>query len=134
MSDGKHHVFVYGTLKDGFSNNRLLKDAEFISRGCTILPYRMYETGGFPVVFQEHQDGNVSGECYAVTDEQLKRLDSLEGHPNFFERREIAVDLGDTGIQQTCWMYFGNTDWWSYTPDLPVVKKQADGAFNWRSE
>lgn len=129
----KHHVFVYGTLKDGLSNHRLLKAAEFIGRGCTVQPYVMRDTGGFPVVFQEEQKANVRGEIYEVDDHILGHLDSLEGHPQFFERREITVDIEDTGVQQTCWMYFGNQKggYWGQR-NLPEATVHS-GAYNWRA-
>lgn len=129
-------VFVYGTLKDGLSNNVLLRSATFVSRGCTVKPYIMYDTGGFPVVFQETEKHNVSGEVYEVDDQTLQRLDRLEGHPSFFERREITVDLADTGVQHTCWMYFGHKDGWGKRAhqSLPEVSPQDNGAYNWRAE
>lgn len=132
---GKHTVFVYGTLKDGFGNNRLLKSAEFIGRACTVLPYVMLDTGGFPVVFQDGGKHNVSGEVYEVDDQTLAMLDRLEGHPSFYERRQIEVDVEDTGVLQTCWMYFGNTSAGSWgRRSLPEVPVQANGAYNWRAE
>ena len=130
-----HKVFVYGTLKEGFGNNALLRDATFVSRGCTVQPYLMLDTGGFPVVFQDPAKHNVSGEVYEVDDATLAQLDRLEGHPSFYERKEITVDLGDTGIQDTCWMYFGNVSAGSWgRRSLPEVSVQPDGSYNWRAE
>lgn len=130
----KYTVFVYGTLKDGFSNNRLLSAADFVGRGCTVKPYVMMDTGGFPVVFQETAKANVAGEVYEVDGQTLKALDRLEGHPSFFERREVTVDIEDTGVQQTCWMYFGNQKGWGRRSGLTEAPVHANGSYNWRSE
>lgn len=129
----KHHVFVYGTLKAGLSNHILLKSADFVGRGMTIKPYMMCDTGGFPVVFQEADLHNVLGEVYEVDEQTLKRLDRLEGHPDMFERRQVTVDIDDSGVQQSCWMYFGNQDHWKhYIANLERVKPQSNGAYAWR--
>lgn len=103
------HVFVYGTLKQGYGNHRLLESSEYVGRGTTILPYLM-EHAGCPVVFRSNEGPlhNVDGEVYEVTDETLSYLDRLEGHPGWYVRHEVAVDIQDTGIQQMCWMYFGD--------------------------
>ena len=42
-------VFVYGTLKEGFGNNRLLKDSQKISEDA-VEGFVMYHMGGFPGV------------------------------------------------------------------------------------
>lgn len=124
-------VFVYGTLKDGKGNAVLLRGADFVGRGMTIKPYTMFDTGGFPVVFQEQPNANVQGEVYDVSDEILARLDRLEGHPDFFERREIEVDIGDTGVYHTCWMYFGQHETWEQRiPSLSLVVPH-NGAYDW---
>jgi len=128
-----HMVFVYGTLKDGLSNNRLLRSATFVGRGITVHPYTMFDTGGFPVVFQETAKHNVFGEVYEIDDDTLHSLDRLEGHPSFYERREVTVDIDDTGIQQSCWMYFGNVKSWGRRAGLPEVPVQSNGAYNWRA-
>lgn len=125
-----HNVFVYGTLKHGQSNHHLIKGAEFIGRACTVQPYRMYTTGGYPVVFEEPAY-SIAGEVYYVNDIQLKALDRLEGHPNFFIRKQIPVDINWTGIHDTVWMYFGNKDHWVGRETLPVISPDATGACVW---
>lgn len=108
---GSHHVFVYGTLKTGFGNNRLLSNGVFVGKAVTVLPFVMRNTGGFPVVFRDRSPSpshNIEGEVYEVNDETLRRLDSLEGHPDWYVRDETNVDIQDTGVQQSCWIYFGD--------------------------
>ena len=123
-----HKVFVYGTLKAGLSNSGLLKDATVVDYGVTHEPYMMMDTGGYPVVIQKEK-APVSGEIYHVDDQTLARLDRLEGHPNFFRREEIAIDVKDSGILYTCWMYFGHPEWFDGKFYDEAAMK--DGNYNW---
>jgi gamma-glutamylaminecyclotransferase len=132
------HVFVYGTLKHGFGNHRaLLRDATFVGKGTTILPFVMRSNGGFPVVLRHRADEtglahNISGEIYEVDDTVLRQLDGLEGHPNWYEREEVAVDVADTGVQQSCWMYIGTH--FRQPHEMTLCPVDASGAYVWGSE
>lgn len=125
-----HIVFVYGTLKHGLSNSRLLRQAEFLGPAVTVKEYMMVDTGGFPMCFPSgSQAHRVVGEVYAVTPDELKSLDRLEGHPVFFCREEIPVDMSDSGIVQAAWMYFG-PDHDGYK-NHPLASRTA-GFYNWQ--
>lgn len=127
-----NHVFVYGTLKSGHGNHGYLRGATFVGTGVTTRPFFMCDTGGFPVVFDIEKRHNVTGEVYEVTDEQLRAMDRLEGHPVMFHRTEVVVDVSDTGVQQTCWMYLGTEDYWKrYIPSLDTMKPDTTGAYVW---
>lgn len=132
MTDHEHFVFVYGTLKRPYGNNRLLRSSVFVGTGTTVMPFWMRTTGGFPVVFRGQQAqgqpvGNIEGEIYEVNSETLRSLDGLEGHPGWYVRDQVSVDVQDTGIQQSCWMYFG--DHWQNTA-LPVGLTSR-GTYSW---
>ena len=76
-----HKVFVYGTLKQGHGNNRLLEGSLFCGKAITNNTFKMYD-GGFPYVVDDNTIGGnypVIGEVYEVDDATLKRLDGLEG-------------------------------------------------------
>lgn len=78
QSGGEVLVFVYGTLKKGFSNHeRFLKGKEKIS-DAVLHGYNMYSLGRFPGIVVGK--GNVYGEVYEVNQETLRRLDALEGY------------------------------------------------------
>lgn len=83
-------VFVYGTLKKGYGNNRLLEDA--ILDSIDELPgfemYYSYGVGSFPVI-KRSGNHSVVGEVYDLTGcpYVLGWLDSLEGHPNWYNRQ-----------------------------------------------
>lgn len=84
-------VFVYGTLKKGRGNDRLLNGAKFLGNARTTSgAYTMYQ-GGYPMVLA---DGlfHISGELYEVDNPKiLESLDRLEGHPDFFHRHSVSV-------------------------------------------
>lgn len=76
----KINVFVYGTLKKGESNHRLLKDQEFLGTYKTTPEYRMYDYGFFPCLKEDAGHGiSIEGELYKVDSLTLRRLDVLEG-------------------------------------------------------
>lgn len=90
------NLFVYGTLKRGYSNHRLLVDATFL--GNDEAPGRLYAFGrGVPHV--KPLDGSqlmwVKGEVYRLTNpEMLRAVDRLEGHPNGYTRTEVRLRSG----------------------------------------
>ena len=91
-------VFVYGTLKQGYHNHRLLAQATLLGEFTTPPNYTMYHLGGFPAVVM---DGNTAiiGEVYEVDRQEFQQLDFLEGYPDFYTRDIIETDYGDA------WMY-----------------------------
>lgn len=91
-------VFVYGTLKKGFGNNRLLKDSEFVGTFRTPPDFHMVSLGGFPGVIDKGSTP-ISGEVYKVTKPVMDRLDSLEGYPSFYTRKQIPTEFG------AAWVY-----------------------------
>ena len=104
MMERKHLVFVYGTLRNGHSNNHLLKDAYCYGIGSTEASYSMYLISGYPYVTSFEARYPIVGELYAVDDNTLKTLDSMEGHPRYYERRETTIIVGEE--RYVAWMYF----------------------------
>ena len=96
-----NYVFVYGTLKRGFGNSVLLNEAEFVQEAVTSPEFTMRSLGFFPGV-QLVGETPISGEIYKVTDLELKRLDRLEGYPNFYNRKQIEIP----GVDVRPWMYY----------------------------
>lgn len=71
-------LFVYGTLRRGCGNHRLLDGSEY--HGIAVLDgYRMVSLGGFPAIYRGEKGDTVTGEVYEVDAATLRRLDSLEG-------------------------------------------------------
>jgi gamma-glutamylcyclotransferase (GGCT)/AIG2-like uncharacterized protein YtfP len=97
-----HKVFVYGTLKSGHGNNRLLRESQMLGRCVLHLPYTFVHLGGFPGLVRTNPTPAprpVGGEVWEVDERTLARLDMLEGHPSFYERLTIETPFG------TAWTY-----------------------------
>lgn len=97
-----HRVFVYGTLKQGHGNNRLLRTSTLIGRCLVKVPFSFVSLGGFPGLVRTNPppaSRDVGGEVWEVDDVTLGRLDMLEGHPDFYERLQIETPFG------TAWTY-----------------------------
>ena len=97
-------VFVYGTLKKGFYNHRLLENDIFISKGETDEAYLMTESG-IPYVSQSISYSKIQGEIYLVSRESMDMLDMLESHPTWYERKLVKINT-EEGIDFECWLYF----------------------------
>ena len=87
-------IFVYGSLRRGFYNHRLLEKADYLRHSITRAEYRMHSLGGFPSV-QPGGTTAIIGEIYDVDVLTLLRLDRLEGHPTLYRRTEITMADGE---------------------------------------
>ncbi len=95
-------IFVYGSLKKGFSNHSILRmysDTKFLGKAVTDDKFKMvgYSSGTFPYIVRESipipvNATQIQGELYEISEECLGILDTLEGHPEFYTRCEIYVD------------------------------------------
>lgn len=90
-------LFVYGTLKSNYGNNRILNNAEYVGNACLDKSFSMYltENGYFPYVVKEPSPDNVKGELYWITPDILDNTDALEGHPDFYKRQKTVVTRPD---------------------------------------
>lgn len=70
-------VFVYGTLRRGGSNHFRMAGAEFISTGT--IRGRMYRIDWYPGLVLDSGGGEIRGDLYLVSREQLEVLDRFEG-------------------------------------------------------
>ena len=100
-----YKVFVYGTLKKGHGNHRLLAGSEFLGEGRTREKYALYSSG-IPFAIKEEKVSKIQGELYLVNAATLTDLDRLEGHPGWYCREEISVVLEGKGAEVTAWLYF----------------------------
>ena len=108
-------IAVYGTLRRGWGNNRLLADSKFVDAGKTKVKYTMYASG-IPFVSSHKPTSNIHVEVFDVPEEDVPRVDGLEGHPNWYQRRPIQVIL-DSGEETTAELYFMDGE-----RGLPVVE------------
>ena len=129
-----HLVAVYGTLKKGYGNyHRYLQSAKYIGRGETKDQYPLVVSGLPYLLEKKNQGANVTIDLFKVSDAQLIKLDSLEGHPNWYIRKKIPVVVN--GRTYFAWVYFnpqaeshfdGENFVKSYETTFPQTKTYAD--------
>lgn len=103
-------VFVYGTLKRNYGNNRLLAGCDF--EGEQIIPgyklYYSYEYYGFPVAHPS-ENSFIKGEIYNIPDDIaagiIRNLDFLESNGSMYNR---------TMINEDTFLYVGHPDNWAW--------------------
>ena len=92
-------LFVYGTLKQGFYNNYLLKDSKFLKNVVTDDEYPMFmRCENFPYLKNENKGYNIKGELWEVSDEKIKELDYFEGVPDLYYRDTLKVNNEDVFV------------------------------------
>lgn len=91
-------VIVYGTLKRGYFNHRVISMAEgnFIKE-VTVHNVSMYSYGPYPVALLD-EPCQIKGELFEV--KNIGPLDRLEGYPDFYDRSQVATTEGDMA-----WIY-----------------------------
>lgn len=85
-------LFVYGTLKRGRKNHRLIAGQEFIGPARTEPRYRLFDCGPHPALVADNDGIGVQGELYRVDEEELPDLDAFEEVPTLFQREEIRLE------------------------------------------
>jgi gamma-glutamylaminecyclotransferase len=101
-------VAVYGTLKKGYSNyHHYLSSSKFVGKGTTKFKYPLV-VSGLPYLIDECGKGHkVEVDVFKVSDSVLKELDRLEGHPTWYRRRQVAIEVNKKTLR--CWVYFNLT-------------------------
>ena len=102
-------VAVYGTLKKGFHNNHsYLRNSKFLGKGYTKDKYPLV-VSGLPYLIDKKDKGtNVRVDVFKVDDKTFKDLDMLEGHPRWYRRRQIPINVNNKVIN--AWIYFNPTE------------------------
>ena len=103
----QHYIAVYGTLKKGFNNYwNYLYGSTHVGSGNTKDKYPLI-VSGLPFLVNEKGIGhNVNVDVFKVTDSALKKIDALEGHPNWYKRAQIPILVGKAKKEVLCWIYF----------------------------
>lgn len=115
-------VFVYGTLKGSHWNNNIMgPETVFLGPATTASRYDL-RANGIPYLIPEGEF-SVSGEVYDVGPDTLDSLDSLEGHPDWYQRRPVELIGGPEDVVA----YF-----YPRPIDAPLWRNLGpDGALNW---
>lgn len=113
-------VAVYGTLRQGFGNHRLLENSNFLGKTKTKPVFNMH--GHIVPWISNGGTTQITVEVYEIDEETLEKLDWLEGYPSYYNRQLIDTEFGEA------WIYFidhrsvGNTiesgDWAEYRRHL----------------
>lgn len=129
------HIFVYGTLKRGQPNHKVMLDhshglAAFRGRGCTVESFPLVIAGEHNIPWLLYLPGKghcVTGEIYEVDEQMLRFLDDFEDCPSMYQRTALQVQVlewegdGDPGDSVQCFVYTTAT----YAPEwlfLPTMK------------
>lgn len=87
-------LFVYGSLKKGFDNHRILeKSAKRLGKAKTVSKFGMFEDsfGNYPYLISE-PIYKIEGELYKINrKELLEKIDEFEGAPDYYQRKKIRV-------------------------------------------
>ncbi len=115
------YVFVYGTLKRGFSNHYFLEDAKFIAKATTKDKFPMVNIiQAYPYIINDAGNGhNIEGELYKINEIILVKLDMLEGYPEHYDRRKITIVVENQEYRAIVYFIKKNID---YT-HLELLKK-----------
>jgi gamma-glutamylcyclotransferase (GGCT)/AIG2-like uncharacterized protein YtfP len=94
-------VAVYGSLRKGFGNHRVLErnEAQILSTE-RIGGFKMFSMGAFPFIQPASEEDMITIEVYAVPITGLPDLDRLEGYPSFYNRKLVQTSKGQA------WIYF----------------------------
>lgn len=115
-------VFVYGTLRLNASNAAdTFVGAEYSHSDA--IDGSIYNLGWYPGLILDN-GGIVTGDVFAVTQEQLSRLDEYEGAPNLYSRKRVTTH---GGVEVFVYEYNGSVqsderipsgDWLDFTEEV----------------
>ena len=105
-----NHVFVYGTLKEGFSNFKFNRGTRLKGTFITKNRYPLYLVGKrySPwLVFDEGRGVNIKGQVFFVDEPALNDMDKLEriSEPDGYRRLELTVVSEESGEELTVFVY-----------------------------
>lgn len=133
----KHSVSVYGTLKRWFGNHRLIADSEFVWE--YLVPFYAFKSSGIPFLSVVGDPSEFKGymkvETYSVTDDELVRLDRLEGHPNWYVRTPVSLYKIDETNTENPIVKVGETEVYHYSVPQNMDRSEdyliANGIYEW---
>jgi gamma-glutamylcyclotransferase (GGCT)/AIG2-like uncharacterized protein YtfP len=91
-------VVVYGSLRRGMGNHRLLERSELLSTEVIQANYDMLDMGSYPGLVRSEEPNDIVVEVYSVTPETFTDIEHLEGYPSFYNRENVRTTEGDAPI------------------------------------
>lgn len=114
-------IAVYGSLREGMGNFRIIESAKKLSMEKVSLPLSMFDLGGFPGLVPSDETHDMIVEVYEVDPETYRRVERLEGYPSFYDRQPIETSVGAADIY-----FLPRGSAWSN-----AVVTKFDGAYDW---
>eukprot|EP01134_Creolimax_fragrantissima_P008351 CFRG8351T1 len=119
-----HFVFVYGTLKRERPNHCLLCDVEkgiakYLGEGRLVDRYPLVMASEYNIPFlldAKNYPGSyhVKGEVYEVNEQMLAHMDTLENHPEVYQRKFTHITSDEPNVPTEVEAYFFH----SFRPDV----------------
>lgn len=110
----REYLFAYGTLRPRCGNDKLLVGlADHVGTATTVESFIFATTKSTSYPFavlphtwpaQNSAACRLVGDLYTVTPAAIAKCDHLEGHPHWYTRIEVSVELA-CGTQVTAHMY-----------------------------
>lgn len=97
-------LVVYGTLKKGHGNHRLIRHAKFGGEVSSVEPMELVDLGAFPGAILSDEGKPVSGELYYIDEDTLKLTDRLEGNGSFYTRY-LKTFVDEDNNEKKAWIY-----------------------------
>lgn len=92
-------IAVYGSLRKGLHNYRLLEDSNLVSTEVVNIPWRMVSLGGFPgLVPSEGENHDITIEVFEVDNTTYQRVEYLESYPSFYQKAKIETSQGEVEV------------------------------------
>lgn len=95
-------VAVYGSLRKGLGNHRLLENAKYLGDFQSEPVFSLYSLGGYPGL-KTNGTTSVTMEVYEVTPIEANRIDQLEGYTpgreaTFYDKIPIDTPYGKASV------------------------------------
>lgn len=126
-------LFVYGTLQKGWGNNVLLSGAKFMGDAVTKKSYCLLDVG-CPIASNSElfEKLPITGQVFEINEKHLERCDRLEGHPDWYIRREVSVMMVDSQEELVSYIYEMDTAGYSRASRCSVVTIDNNRYYRWR--
>ncbi|HEX8586123.1 MAG TPA: gamma-glutamylcyclotransferase [Allosphingosinicella sp.] len=98
----KKLISVYGSLRKGLSNHRVIQDSEFLGTFQTEPIYSLHPLGNYPGL-KENGSTSITMEVYAVDEKTADRVDGLEGYSDsrpatFYDKKPLETPFGMSSV------------------------------------
>ena len=89
----KKYLFSYGSMKKGFRYHDRLRLDKLIGSAITKDKYLMHpaESFNYPYLLEDIKEWQIHGELYELTKSNIKDIDTFEGSPHYYYRKEVEI-------------------------------------------